>query len=139
MGISTCNNWSRVQRHISGYVSPWEMFFDNFSLIGLCQRVQERTFIDFNSILDLVLTTEADRVDVCVLSLSLGAIPAQHFSNMLCSFVRRRQVMGQHVLWSKSNYAQISVSITAVHWVTEFDRKSVNDFFVSCTYSSSFG
>ena len=52
-----------------GYVHPRELlFFDRFSLLGLCQWVRKGTFVNSNNILDLVLTTEADRVgDICVL------------------------------------------------------------------------
>ena len=49
-------NW-RVENVIGGYVPPQEMFFfDNYNLLGLNQWVKEGTFVDFNNILDFVLT-----------------------------------------------------------------------------------
>ena len=51
------------------YVPPREMIFlDCFSLLGLSQWVEEGTFVDLDNVLDLVLTTEMDRVDVSVLA-----------------------------------------------------------------------
>ena len=33
-------------------------------------------------------------------------------------------------MWSRGNYAQISASIIAVDWITEFDGRSINENFL---------
>ena len=38
------------------------MFFDTFYLLGLSQWFKEDSFVDFDNILDLVFSTESDRV-----------------------------------------------------------------------------
>ena len=53
---------------LHGYVPPREtLFFYCFSLLGYSQWVEEGTFVDSGNVLDLVLTTERDRVDVSAL------------------------------------------------------------------------
>ena len=55
---------------LHGYVPPREMlFFDCFCTLELSQWVEEGTFVDSDNILDLVLTTQRNRVgDVSVLA-----------------------------------------------------------------------
>ena len=48
---------------IGGYVPPDKVFFFySFTSLGLNQWVKKDTFVDSNSILNLVFTTELDRI-----------------------------------------------------------------------------
>ena len=122
-----------VKNVIGSYAPPREMFFfDSFSLLGLSQRVKEGTFIDSNNILDLVLTTEWDRIgDVLVLE----PFPRCHHCPVVCEYVLQftgdnEDEVVEKRLWSKGNYAELSNSILAVDWLFEFDGRSVNNCFL---------
>ena len=88
--------------------------------------------MDSNNILDLVLTTEADRVgNICVLE----PFPECHHYPVTFEYVTQfndedANESASHLMWSRGNYTQISASIIAVYWITEFDGKSINESFL---------
>ena len=113
----------------SRYVPPRELLFlDSFTLLGLCQWARESTFVDFNNILDLVLTTEAKRGGhICVLE----PFPKCHYCPITFEYVMQfvdedANEGARYLMWSRENYAQILANIIAVDWIPEFDGMSIN-------------
>ena len=91
---------------LHGYVPPRQMlFFDCFSLLGLSQWVEEGTFVDSSNVLDLVLTTERDRVgDVSV----LAPFPRCHHCPVIFQYVFQfdkdvDSINSEQLLWCRGN------------------------------------
>ena len=131
-------DWSS-ENVASWYVPPRELlFFDSFSLLGLCQGVHEGTLGDSNNILDLVLTTEADGVgDICVLE----PFPKCHHCPVTFEYVVQfndedANEGASHLMWSRGNYARISASIIVVGWIMEFDGRSIIELCVPYRFPS---
>ena len=91
-------------------------FFASFNLLGLSQWVKKGTFVGSNNIVDLVFTTELDRIgDVSVFE----PFPRCHHCPVVCEYVlqftgdNKDGVTGK-LLWSKGDYAELLASIIAV-------------------------
>ena len=110
---------------LHGYMPPCEMFFDCFSLLG----VEEGAFVDSAIVLDLVLTTEMDRVDVFV----LASFPRCHHCPVVFEYVfqfdNNDSINSEWLLWCKGNYGTISADVRS--WDCEFDfaGRSIDECF----------
>ena len=106
------------------------LFFDSFSLLGLGQWVRESTFVDSTNILDLMLTTEFDRIRAVSV---LEPYPRCHHCPIVCEYVLqltgdKEEEVVEKRLWSKGDYTKLSGSILAVNF--EFNDRSVNNCFL---------
>ena len=125
-------NWG-LENVLQGYIPPRELlFFDTFCSLGLNQWVKEGTFVDSNNILDLILSTEADRVgEVRVLE----PFPRCHHCPVVCEYILQFNITenflnsSERILWSKGNYMRMSDNILAVDWDYEFDSKSLDECY----------
>ena len=114
------------------YVPRELLFFDRFSVWGLCQWIWEGIFLDSSNILDTVPTTEANRVgDIC----ALEPFPKLHQSPVTFEYVmqcidKHANESTSHLMWSRGNYARISASTIAVDWIMEFDDRIINESFL---------
>lgn len=112
-----------------GYVRPVDvLFLDCFSSLGLIQWVKVATFVSSENILDLIFTSEPDRIgDVSV----LPPLPRCHHSPVICDYTfygawRGHAGLEERRLWHKGRYADISLALSQVNWIFEFSYSSVN-------------
>ena len=106
-------------------------FLETFNSLGLTQWVNEPTFPRSGNILDLILTSEADRVgnvavlcplpgcDHCVTTLDYIFSGQSHVSNSL----------QPQRAWLRGNYKAISNRLTEVDWDLEFAYLNANESF----------
>ena len=120
----------------SGYVSPLDRdFMECFDSLGLTQWVREPTFIISGNVLDLVFTTDPERIgDVSV----LAPFPRCGHTPVVFSYVSElhltRQVRADRsILWYKGAYGTISDSLSHWDWEFEFTNTSVqSDYDLLC-------
>ena len=104
-------------------------FLDCFSSLGLTQWVRSPTFLYSDNVLDLILTSEGDRLgdvtvhpalpccDHCPLSFSYFFLDPVDLS--ICGGIRRA--------WHRGNYVEIERYLIDVDWGYEFSDLSVED------------
>jgi hypothetical protein len=113
----------------SNYISPSDKKILNcFDSLGLVQWVTEPTITSGN-ILDLVLTTDPDRVGSVEV---LPPLPCCGHSPVLFDYVfvgdvRDRDSGGGRLLWQRGDYDSISGALSSWDWDYEFDGLTVND------------
>ena len=115
-----CNGLSNIDRY----------FYQCFTSLGLSQWVIEPTFYPSGNILDLILTTDDDRVgDVYV----LPPLPRCGHSPILCSYVFQGTSPPErdlsYRLWHKGNYTSITRHLSLIDWDFEFHCLDVNAMF----------
>lgn len=105
-------------------------FYDCFNILGLTQWVTEPTFLPSGNILDLILTSESDRVGEIRV---LPPFPNCGHSPTLCSYIfqdiSRSQMSYSHRLWHKGKYHKISSHLSTVDWDFEFLHLNVEQMF----------
>ena len=110
MDVSVCQG-SHMERQ----------FFDLFNLIGLTQWVTEVTFPRSGNTLDLLLTTEPDRVgDISV----QPPFPGADHCPIVFDYVFEEQNVSDdpvtnRMLWHKGDYSKLSRALSQVDWVFE--------------------
>ena len=120
-------NWSRNDV-VDNYITPVDrLFLECFNSSGLNQWVRESTFVS-GSILDLVLTSELDRIgEVCV----LPPFPRCSHSPVIFDYVFDFQEVVEErtekYLWHKGRYDKIVEALVNVDWDFEFAHRSVSD------------
>ena len=99
-------------------------------MLGLTQWVRESTFVSSGNILDLVLTTEEDRIgEVSV----LPPFPHCQHSPVYFEYVFqtglaiRPDEQGAHRLWFRGKYDKIAECLRDVDWDFEFSFTSVEE------------
>ena len=107
------------------------LFLDCFTSLGLTQWTEEPTNIRANNILDLVLTSETDRV------LSTNVLPP--FPNcdhcvILCSYVFQFKChptpdCSTSYFWPKANFKKINETLSTIDWDFEFSDLTINDAY----------
>ena len=116
------------------YMSPTDkLFYDCFVSLGLNQWVVEPTFLSSGNILDLVFTSDDDRVGEIEV---LAPLPhcqhtmimftyifqtLEHFDNVLPTFTKR--------CWYKGKYNLINEYLISVDWHFEFFELSATQMF----------
>ena len=124
-------NW-RNDNILDNYVPPLERdFFDCFTALGLSQWVREATFKGSNNILDLILTTETDRVgDVQV----HPPWPHCHHNPVLFEYVFQYGVQQDEAnqskhSWHRANFTAMRERLSRADWDFEFEALDVNECF----------
>ena len=108
-------------------------FLEIFTSLGLTQWVQCPTYVLSDNILDLIFTSEGDRVGevrVC------PPLPGGLHSPVLCDYifqfgVEQEEVQfGEGYAWHKGNYEQINRVLLERDWNWEFAYRSPNECFI---------
>ena len=128
--------WS-VELVPDSYMSPNDsLFYDCFSECGLFQWVTFGTFFPSNNTLDLILTTDEDRIGEVY---SSPPLPGCHHCPVTCSVifqfnVEAEQMVDDRLSWSNANYAGICEDLMSVDWELAFSEMDIHecyDYFVS--------
>ena len=115
-----------------GYIRPVDRQFLNcfFLSVGLSQWVNEATITTCGNILDLILTSEDDRVS------GVAVLPFPHciHSPVMCEYTFRGSMQGdllprERHLWHREKYERISQALSQVDWPLEFSYTSACDDF----------
>ena len=127
----------------NSYVSPNDRnFFDCFIESGLVQWVEFGTFFPSGNILDLILTSDEDRIGEVF---SCPPLPGCHHSPVVCSvifqFRTNVETVGsqEKLSWARADFDRISEDISEVDWEVAFDDLDVNecyDMFLSIVQNS---
>ena len=95
--------------------------------------MKEGTFIDSDNILDLVFTTEADRIGIAEIH---PPLPRCHHCPVVFEYVLQKNVLvdagqnGSRCLWGWADHNTISGKLWSVDWNWEFEGRSTGDCFV---------
>ena len=122
--------WSAVDE--SRYATPLDLsFYDVFCTLGLHQWVFESTFIDSGNVLDLVFTSESDRLGELMI---LPPLPRCHHSPVVFEYFLESEIAPSscntcYYLWFKADYDLISDSLNDIDWISEFTDRTVNECF----------
>jgi len=118
---------------LEGPVSPHDReFLDCFDSLGLIQWVRTPTFLPSGNVLDLVLTSEPDRIgDVR----TLAPLPRCRHTPVVFDYLFQFDPLGPPLrsvrhLWHRGDYGSISSALSAVDWDLEFSYSSIDDDFV---------
>jgi hypothetical protein len=106
-------------------------FANCFNVLGLTQWVHDPTFLQSGNILDIVLTTEDDRVgDVEVLAPfpHCGHCPV-YFTYWFLHEVQENGTVSPRRAWHRGKFSEINEHLSDIDWVFEFQERSVNDMF----------
>ena len=107
-------------------------FFDCFVACGFSQWVESSTFFPSGNILDLVLTSEIDRIGSVTVE---PPLPGCGHCPVLCSVVFQfgtgpTNVVSQECLsWTKAKYNEISREIGLIEWEFIFEGTSVEEAY----------
>ena len=112
-------------------LSPTDLLFYNcFTSLGLTEWVLEPTFLRSGNILDLILTSEPDRI---IGTEVLPPFPNCGHSPVKCNYILSTSSSndtGQaHRLWSKGNYTEINLSLSTLDWDLEFMYLNIDDMY----------
>jgi len=114
---------------LDSYVSPTDrLFHDCFTECGLVQWVNFGTFFPSGNILDLVLTTEEDRVGEVY---HAPPLPGCHHCPVVCTVVftfdgdHVRPISAEKLSWARADFESISEELLGVCWETEFSGMEV--------------
>ena len=127
-------NW---QDGVPGYVPGVDIgpldrqFLDMFLSLGLTQWVAETTFVPSGSIIDLMLTSEEDRVGTVRL---LPPFPQCGHCAVVAEYVfNLNQVRESHATprrsWHRGRYNDIACAVNNVDWGFEFQDTTVEEDF----------
>lgn len=106
-----------------------DRYLNLFTTLGLHQHITEATFIPSGNIIDLLLTSDPDRVmDVYILP------PFPHCSHALIHFIYTFQQpppttnshLHTYINWPRGNFAAITSFLSLVNWDFEFLHLDVN-------------
>ena len=120
-------NWGSCGGALADQGSPMErQFFDTFNSIGLTQWVNDTTFPRSGNILDLLLTTEPDRVgDISI----EPPFPGSDHCPIVFDYVFEDQdvlhdPVPNRMLWHKGDYSKLRTALSCVDW--EFELAYLN-------------
>lgn len=107
-------------------------FLNAFDVLGLTQWVKEPTFPRSGNVLDLILSTESDRigsVDVC------PPPPGCDHCSIHCDYLFDTEIQAQtqslsNLVWHRGNYGSISERLREIDWDFEFDSLAVDQCYV---------
>ena len=117
----------------NSYIRPLDkLFFDCFVDSGLSQWVRFGTFFPSGNTLDLILTTDDDRIGEVF---SVPPFPGCHHCPVLCTVVFNfGNQMGVDVVeerksWARANFEQISSDLLDVNWEQTFETLSLQQAY----------
>ena len=98
------------------------LFLEAFVLLGLTQWVREPTYPRSGNVLDLILTSESDRIGAVDV---LPPLPGCDHCPITCHYIfgfstSFNQPFSHRKLWHKGNYKQISSCLAEIDWDFEF-------------------
>ena len=114
------------------YINPNDrMFLDCFLESGLTQWVNFGTFYPSGNILDLILSSDEDRIGEVF---SVPPLPGCHHCPVICTIVFSFSVTnGEELLerrsWGKANFLGISEDITAIDWERSLENLNVQQAY----------
>lgn len=112
------------------YVSPTDRFFFNcFSECGLTQWVNFGTFFPSGNVLDLVLSSDEDRVgEVYAAPPFPGCHHCPVIGTVIYNFGQEEEiVLNQRFAWGRGDYEGISADLAEIEWEHLFSGGSVED------------
>lgn len=126
--------WNNL--NISEHASPFDhSFLNTFTNLSLTQWIDQPTFFPSSNILDLVLTSESDRV----LEVQIDPpFPACHHALIVFSYLIVAQDLGSKTKyddiglkrdWYKGNYKKINIEIKNVEWDYELAYLNTADSY----------
>ena len=135
-------NWAANSVY-SDYVNPNDrLFYNCFLECGLTQWVKFGTFVPSGNILDLVFTTDDDRIgDVY----SAPPFPKCHHCPVICTVIfdfseqAEEDYPDERKCWARANFGAISNDIVAVDWEACFaglDVQAAYTFFIDVVLTS---
>ena len=116
-------------------------FYECFILLSLSQWIDTPTFISSGNILDIILSTEHDRITNVS---TLPPLPGCHHSPVICSYnicstFLINATESQNVkMWHKGNYFEINRYLSEVDWDFEFANINVNEAYDILTNITDF-
>ena len=104
-------------------------FLDCFSSLGLTQWVRSPTYLYSDNVLDLVLTSEGDRLGDLIVHPSLPGCDhcPLSFSYFFLDPVVLSSCVGTRRAWFRGNYMEIERYLAETDWVYEFSGLSVEN------------
>ena len=114
------------------YISPNDrLFYDCFVDCGLVQWVDFATFFPSGNILDLILTSDQDRVGEVF---SCPPLPGCHHCPVICNLVFQFRsddvnVQSRKLAWSKADFTKISAYLVEVDWDTAFVELDIGECY----------
>ena len=125
-------NWTLDSVH-GEYINPNDrLFHDCFVDCGLVQWVKFPTFFPSGNILDLILTTDNDRIgEVC----SVPPLPGCHHIPILCTVVfsftpdKEDEGLVQRRQWRRADFRSISQDLITVDWERSLEGLDVQQAY----------
>ena len=114
---------------LDSYITPNDRFFyDCFVECGLTQWVTFGTFYPSGNILDLILSSDEDRVGEVY---AVPPLPGCHHCPVICSLIfnfeeDRVSSINQRLSWARADFGSISAAILATDWEHLFSDLSVD-------------
>ena len=106
-------------------------FLDVFDSLGLHQWVHDPTFPSSGNILDLVLTSEEDRIGQIQ---TLPPLPGSDHCPVVVEYIFSAHIPllaqgpGRHA-WNRGKYSRIRPILSGIDWCAEFEGLNTNDCF----------
>ena len=128
--------WS-TEFALDSYISPTDsLFYDCFIECGLSQWVSFGTFFPSGNILDLILTSDEDRVGEVY---SCPPLPGCHHCPVICSVIFQFRleedalISEEKLSWGRADFQSISEDLMEVDWELAFAGRDIDfcyDYFV---------
>ena len=128
--------WS-VEQIPDSYMRPIDsLFYGCFLECGLYQWVTFGTFIPSDNVLDLILTSDEDRVGEVY---SSPPLPGCHHCPVICSMIFQFRVEEDcpnedRLSWARANFARMESDLMDIDWELAFSNMTVHqcyEYFVS--------
>ena len=125
--------WSCGDQPLRAVSSSDSRFLDAFNTLGLTQWIEEATFPRSGNILDLIFTTETDRISEIDVR---PPPPGCDHASIHCQYTFDKEVQTPaysplRILWYRGRYDLISRSLTDIDWDTEFMHLNAEEAFTS--------
>ena len=126
-------SWSSLEQPTRIITPSDSKFLDAFNTLGLTQWIDEATFPRSGNILDLILTSETDRISEVEVR---PPPPGCDHASIHCQYTFDREVQTQpfsslRTLWFKGRYDLINGCLTDIDWDTEFTHLNSQEAFAS--------
>ena len=126
-------SWSSVEHSHRGVSSTDAKFLDAFNTLGLTQWINEATFPRSGNTLDLIFTTETDRISEVEVR---PPPPGCDHSSIHCQYTFDNEIetpsySSQRTLWFKGRYDLINRNLASIDWDIEFRNLDAKEAFTS--------
>ena len=124
-------SWSSQEQYPRNVSSSDSKFLDSFDMLGLTQWIHEATFPRSGNILDLILTTDTDRVSEVEVR---PPPPGCDHCSIQCQYTFDREIQSpthtqQHICWFKGKYNAINRSLLEIDWDIEFRHLTAEEAY----------